>query len=142
MAQFSAGALVQDVAVNQNVLFTNTNACCCGNGPIIWNSGSGIITLRGGKNQRARYAVSFNGNVATPTGTTASQLSFAITKNGEPLSNAIMSTYPPAVTDLMHISSNVEVDVPCGCCYTLAVRNVGTETTEISNVNLVVTRTC
>ena len=57
-------AAVQTVAANQNVLFTSTPVGC-NTGNVIHREGSGIATLRGVTNQcRARYRVSFVGNIA------------------------------------------------------------------------------
>ena len=54
------------VAENQNVLFTDT--VVCGNCSILHREGSGLVTLRGLINSqcRARYRVSFGGNIAFP----------------------------------------------------------------------------
>lgn len=60
----------QTVATNQNVLYTNV--AVNGNSSIVHRSGSGLVTLRGLTNQcRARFKVTFGGNIAVPTGGTA-----------------------------------------------------------------------
>lgn len=60
----------QTVAANQNVLYTNV--AVNGNSSIVHRSGSGLVTLRGLTNQcRARFKVTFGGNIAVPTGGTA-----------------------------------------------------------------------
>lgn len=52
-------AAVQTVAVNQNVLFTETPVGC-NRGYVTHREGSGLVTLRGITNQcRARYKVAF-----------------------------------------------------------------------------------
>ena len=62
---------VQTVAVNQNVLFAETPVGC-NRGYVTHREGSGLVTLRGITNQcRARYKVTFGGNIAVPTGGTA-----------------------------------------------------------------------
>ena len=65
MAEYIANT-VQTVPVNQNVLFTDTTVC--GNNSIVHRAGSGLITLRGITNQcRARFKITFGGNIAIPT---------------------------------------------------------------------------
>ena len=63
--ELTANAL-QTVEANQNVLLTDT--VVCGNCSILHRDGSGLVTLRGMTNQcRARFKVSFGGNIAVPT---------------------------------------------------------------------------
>ena len=58
---------IQTVPANSNVIFTDT--VVCGNCSIMHREGSGLVTLRGLTNQcRARFRVSFGGNIALPTG--------------------------------------------------------------------------
>ena len=60
---------VQTVNAGQNVYFTDT--VICGNNSITHRNNSGLITLRGLTDQcRARYRVTFGGNIAIPTGGT------------------------------------------------------------------------
>ena len=55
------------VAAGQNVPLTETSVS--GGSCIVHREGAGIVTLRGQTNQcRARYKVSFGGNIAIPTG--------------------------------------------------------------------------
>ena len=73
---------IQTVAANANVLFTDT--VVGGNCAIMHRDGSGLVTLRGLTNQcRARFRVSFGGNIAIPTGGTVGPISLAIAVNGE-----------------------------------------------------------
>jgi hypothetical protein len=72
---------LQEVAENQNVLFTDT--VICGNPSIVHRGGSGLVTLRGLTNQcRAQYKVTFGGNIAIPTGGTVEEISLALTIDG------------------------------------------------------------
>ena len=76
MAEYIATAL-QTVEENQNVLFTDTTVC--GSGSIMHTDGSGLVTVRGITNQwRARFKITFGGNIAIPTGGTVEPISFAI----------------------------------------------------------------
>ena len=78
MAEYTATAL-QTVAANQNVLFTETPVC--GNNSIVHREGSGIITLRGITSQcRARFKVTFGGNITIPSGGTVGPISITINR--------------------------------------------------------------
>jgi len=83
-AELTANA-VQNVAVGQNVLYTDVPISGCREG-IIHREGSGIITLRGlgnGCGSFARYKVTFGANIAIPEGGAASTpLSLAIAIDG------------------------------------------------------------
>ena len=88
MAEYLAVS-AQEVAVNGNVVFTNT--AVQGNNCIKHREGSGIVTLRGITNQcRARYFVDFSANIAVPTGGTAGAISLAIAISGEPVLSSQM----------------------------------------------------
>lgn len=80
MAEYTYSVL-QTVATNGNVLFTETPIS--GGNCIVHRDGSGLVTLRGMTNQcRARYRVSFGGNIAVPDGGTAGAISVALSVNG------------------------------------------------------------
>jgi hypothetical protein len=87
---------LQTVAANQNVYFTDT--VTCGNCAIIHRDDSGQVTLKGLTNQcRARYRVSFGGNIAIPAGGTVEEISLALAIDGEPVSATTMIVTPAAV---------------------------------------------
>jgi hypothetical protein len=130
---------VQTVAANQNVYFTDTVAC--GGCSIVHREGSGLVTLRGLTNQcRARYKVTFNANVAIPTGGTVGPISLAVAAEGEPLVYSTMISTPTAVENFNNIGTTVVIDVPRGCCYSIAIRNIGTDPIVVENANLIVER--
>lgn len=138
MAEFIFNEL-QTVEVGQNVLFNDDIVGC--NHCITRRPGSGIVRLNGaGNRQRARYLVSFSGNIQIPTGGTVGEISVAIAVDGEPLLATQMIVTPAAVEDLWNVSSQVYVDVPCGCCVTVAVENTSTQAIEVQNSNLIVVR--
>lgn len=103
MARFTNVA-AQTVAANQNVLFSSTEIC--GNCSILHRNGSGLVTLRGITNQcRARYRISFGGNIAIPTGGLVSPVSLTIAINGEPDSSTSMIITPAALNAFQNVSS-------------------------------------
>lgn len=139
MAEFTAVAL-QEVEPNQNILFTEE--VVCGNNSIVHRNGSGLVTLRGITNQcRARFKVTFGANVAIPTGGTVGPISVAISLNGEPVASTTMISTPTAVEAFNNISSSIFVDVPCGCCAQIGVKNITVDTAiSVQNSNLIIER--
>jgi hypothetical protein len=130
---------IQEVAANQNVLFTDT--VVKGNCSIVHREGSGLVTVRGITDQcRARYKVSFGGNVAIPTGGTVGPISLAISINGEGIAATTMISTPAAVEEYNNVFSAVFLDVPRGCCYTISVQNLTDEAIEVQNANLIIER--
>jgi hypothetical protein len=138
MAEYVAVAS-QEVAANENVVFTNT--AVKGSNCIQHREGSGIVTLRGITNQcRARYFVDFSANIAVPTGGTAGAISLAIAISGEPVLSSRMISTPAAVAQFNNVSTGIYVDVPKGCCVNIAVENTSGVAIDVANANLVVTR--
>ena len=130
---------LQEVAENQNVLFTDT--VICGSPSIVHRGGSGLVTLRGLTNQcRAQYKVTFGGNIAIPTGGTVEEISLALTIDGEPLGSATMIETPAAVEQFSNVFGAVYIAVPRGCCLTVGVRNTSAQAINVQNANLIVER--
>lgn len=130
---------IQTVTASNNVLFTATPIP--GNCSIIHREGSGLVTLRGLTQQcRARFRVSFNGNIAVPTGQTVGSISLAIAAGGEPIASNIMTATPAAVEEYFNISSTVFIDVPAGCCTQISIQNDSPISVNIQNANLIVER--
>lgn len=138
MAEFTAITLAE-VAENQNILFTETPVCPTKG--ILHRPGSGIIRVSGNGSQcRARYLVSFSGNIQIPTGGTVGEISVAISIDGEALASTQMIVTPAAVENLFNVSAQAYIDVPCGCCATIAVENTSDQAIEVQNANLIVVR--
>ena len=130
---------VQTVKQNENVLFTDT--VVKGNCSIVHREGSGLITLRGITNQcRARYRVSFGGNIAIPTGGTVEPISMAIAINGEPVASTTMISTPGELDSYNNIFSAIFLDVPKGCCYQISVENTSSQSISVQNANIIVER--
>lgn len=118
-AEYVANA-VQNVSLNQPVIFTASIPCRRGN--IYHEDETGIFILRGITNQCfAAYQVTFNGNIAIPDGGTVGAIAVAIAVNGEakPSSRAIIT--PAAVEQYGNVTSTAIIKVPRGCCFTLSV---------------------
>jgi hypothetical protein len=130
---------IQTVAANSNVLFTDT--VISGNCSVLHRDGSGLVTLRGLTDQcRARFRVSFGGNIAVPTGGTVGPISLAIAINGEPVATTTMISTPAAVEEYNNVFSAIFIDVPKGCCSQISVRNISDDDIEVQNANLIVER--
>ena len=129
----------QTVLANQNVLFTDV--VTSGNFSISHRDGSGLITLRGNTNQcRARYKVSFGGNIAVPTGGTVEAISIALALEGEGIASSTMIVTPAAVEEYFNVFGSMFIDVPRGCCVTVSVKNTNTQSILVQNANLLVER--
>ena len=125
------------VAAGQNLPLTEKPIC---GSPCIVHR-EGIVTLRGLTNQcRARYFVDFAGNIAIPTGGTVEAISVALTINGETLNSAVAIVTPAAVENYFNVSVSAFVDVPRGCCVTVALKNISAQAIDVANANLIVTR--
>lgn len=143
MAEYTANA-IQTVQNGQNVLFSDAPIPGCRQG-ILHREGSGIITLRGQVNNCsgfARYKVSFGANVAIPTGgAAATPLSLALAIDGEPVPTSSVIVTPAAVDQYWNVYASIFVDLPKGCCYTIAVENIGSTAVNVQNANLIIQRT-
>lgn len=136
MAEYTATA-VQTVAVGQNIVFSET--AVSGGNCIIHREGSGVVTLRGLTNQcRARYKVSFGANIAAATAVSAVSVALAI--NGEPLASSTAIVTPAAVGDYGNVYVAAFIEVPRGCCVTVAVENTSAQAITVANANLIAER--
>lgn len=149
---------VQLVQPNQPVILRTSIGCP--NGYVYHRPESGIITLRGIVKSScacfARYQVTFNGNIAIPTGGTAGPISIALALDGEPIltSRAIVTPAtaaeaPPSNANYFNVTSTAIITVPKGCCFNLSVENTSESATpattpapaiNVQNANLTVTR--
>jgi hypothetical protein len=139
MAEFTSVA-TQTVAVGQNLPLTETaaKAPAC----IVHRAGSGLVTLRGltSGQCRARFKVSFGGNIAIPTGGTVGPVSVALSVGGEALNSATAIVTPAAVENYFNVFVAAFIEVPRGCCVTVAVKNTSAQAVSIANSNLIVER--
>ena len=130
---------LQTVQANQNVYFTDT--VICGNTSITHRDDSGLVMLRGITNQcRARFRVSFGGNIAIPTGGTVGPISLALAIDGEAVPATTMIITPAAVEQFFNVSADLFIDVPRGCCVSVSVKNISTDAVDVQNANLIITR--
>ena len=130
---------IQRVAENQNVLFTDT--VVTGNCSILHRNGSGLVTLRGLTRQcRARFKVTFGGNIAIPTTGSVNAISVAIAVSGEPILATNMIVTPAAGENYFNVAATTYVDVPAGCCTEISVENTSSQAILVQNANFVIER--
>ncbi len=138
MAEFTS-TTIQTVAAGQNLPLTET--AIKGSNCINHRAGAGNVTLRGLTNQcKALFKVSFGGNIAIPTGGTVGAISVALAVSGEALNSATAIVTPAAVDQYSNVFTAVFVEVPRGCCVTVALKNTSTQAISIANSNLIVER--
>lgn len=127
---------VQEVAVNNNVLFTDYVVDGCD--VISHRTGSGQIRLHALPNRCfTRFFISFNGNIAVPADGTAGAISIAIASDGEAdlATNAVVT--PTVVSAFFNVSASTYVHVKRGCCMTVSIKNTSTQDIEVENANLI-----
>lgn len=147
-AEYLANA-VQEVALNAPIIFSASIPCT--RGYVYHEDETGIFILRGITNGQcfATYQVTFNGNIALPTGATVTPIAVAIAVNGEPRPTSRAIFTPAAVEEYGNVTSTAIVKVPKGCCFSLSVENIPATTDptvtpapiiDVQNANLVITR--
>lgn len=141
---------IQLVQPNQPVILDASIPC--NRGYVFHREGSGIVTLRGIVNNScanfARYQVTFNGNIAVPTGGTVGPIAVALTIDGEPILTSRAIVTPAAVDEYFNVTSTAIITVPRGCCFNVSVENASfgataadtLTTINVQNANLVVSR--
>ena len=133
---------LQTVATNQNVLFTETAVGA--NNSMLHREGSGLVTLRAQSSTqcRARFRVSFGGNIAVATGETVGPISLAIAINGEAIASTTVIETPAAVGAFSNVFTSIFLDIPTGCCQTLSVKNISANdvAVDVQNANLIIER--
>lgn len=132
---------IQTVEADENLLFNNGDRCCR-KGYIQHRDDSGIFTLKGATNGcKAVYKAHFNANIAITTGGTVEPISVALTYNGEVLRNTIVIVTPAAIGDYFGVSFETFIEIPCGCCVSVAVENTSATTAiDVQNANIIFDR--
>jgi hypothetical protein len=100
----------------------------------------GLVKLIPPGNADSVYRVTFNGNIAVPTGETVGEISVAIAADGEVLAGTTARITPAAVENYFNVALNTLVRVPCGCCTPVSVRNTSDIPILVDNPNIVVAR--
>lgn len=130
---------LQTVLAGANVQFTDT--VVPGKACMMHRAGSGLVSLKGLTDQcRARFKVSFGGNIAVPTGGTVEAISLALAIDGEAIASTTMIVTPAAVEEFFNVFGAIYIEIPRGCCSQVSVRNVSTQPIDVQNANLIIER--
>lgn len=123
MAEFVTRDAVETVSLNSAVPFVDSIPCR--KGCIFHQNGTGVFVLRGiTQNCFARYNVKFTGNIAIPEGGAVTPIATAIVVSGESREGSRSIFTPVAVDEYGNVTSRATIDVPRGCCFTVAVEYV------------------
>lgn len=131
--------LSQTVEENSSVLFLNGSRCCR-KGLILHNDGSGVFRIKAASNTcKSIYRVHFSANIAANGA--LEPLSVGISQNGETLRNAIATVTPAAIGDFWNVSLETFIELPCGCCDTISIKNISETAIDVLNSNIIFERT-
>lgn len=145
---------IQTVALNSPILFDTSIPCTKG---YVYHEGStGNFILKGSNsntcNSFAQYQVTFNGNIAVPTGATVPDggIAIALAVNGEPrLTSKAIFVPAEAGDNYGNVTSTAIIKVPRCCCFSLSVDAVPASldptvtpapSIAVQNANLTITR--
>lgn len=133
--------VVQTVEQDENVLFFNGDRACR-KGLVVHNDSSGLFRLRGAGNTcKTVYKVQFTANIAIAAGGTVEPISVALVSNGEVIRNAVATVSAAAIGDFFNVSISTFIPVICGCCESIAVKNISDTTAiDVINANLIIDR--
>ena len=136
MAEYLTRDAVESVALNTAIPFVDSIPC--NKGYVFHQSGTGIFVLRGIVNNPtscfARYNVEFTGNISIPEGGAVTPIATAIVVSGEERQGSRSIYTPAAVDEYGNVTSRAIVDVPRGCCFTVAVEDVNGTATDPATV--------
>lgn len=123
MAEYLTRDAVETVALNNAIPFIDSIPC--NKGYVFHQNGTGIFVLRGITNNCfARYEVTFTGNIAIPDGGDVTPIATAIVVSGEERIGSRSIFTPADAEEYGNVTSRAIVDVPKGCCFTVAVEYV------------------
>ena len=133
----------QIVDVDENILFMNGDRCCKKR-LITHQDSSGVFRVNGVFNScKTIYKVHFNANVAiapADEGGVLEPITVALTQNGEVVRSAVAVVTPAAIGDFWNVSFETFIELPCGCCDTITIRNISETSIEVENANLIIDR--
>ena len=126
MAEYLTRDEIVTVSLNSPIPFIDSIPCS--KGYVLHQSGTGIFILRGIVNNPnscfARYNVEFTGNIAIPEEGEVTPIATAIVVSGEQRIGSRSIFTPADVDEYGNVTSRATVDVPRGCCFTVAVEYV------------------
>lgn len=112
----------QNVALNSTFPFDIVSIPC--NKGCVIPITAGVVNLRSGANQQARYTVRLQGNISIPEGGAVTPIAVALTINGVAIPDSVAIVTPAAAEDVWHVNTSTTVTVPCGCCLSVSAAYV------------------
>ena len=123
MAEYLTRDTVETIALNSPITFLDSIPC--NSGCVYHKIGTGIFILKGKTpNCFARYRIEFTGNIAIPEEGEVTPIATAIVVNGEAREGSRSIFTPAEVDEYGNVTSRAVVDIPKGCCFTVAVEYV------------------
>ena len=126
MAEYLTRDAVEVVSLNNAIPLIDSIPC--NKGYVFHQNGTGILILRGVVNNPcscfARYSVEFTGNIAIPDGGDVTPIATAIVVSGEERLGSRSIFTPTETLQYGNVTSRAVIDVPKGCCFTVAVEYV------------------
>lgn len=127
------------VAANALVPFAGSRgrtrgSCTCNGGWLNHNDGSGQFLI----SRPGIYLVSVSAQVTSATA--ATDVTLALTTNGEALAGTIMAETITAADDVAQLATTALVTVPCGASITVGMQNLSADEVTINAASLVLVR--
>lgn len=142
---------IQEVSLYSPVLFRASIPC--NRGYVYHEDETGNFILKGVVNngcaKYAHYQVTFNGNIAIPTGGTVTPIAISLSVNGEPRLTSRAIYTPAAVEEYGNVTSTAIIKVPRGCCFNLGIESIPASADptvtpapviDVQNANLTIAR--
>lgn len=129
----------QIVAVNQNVIFTNTRVksrrCACASGWLNHDDGSGLFEVTNRGNLPMAVEVEFNANVsAAAAGATA----LTIELNGEAIGGTEMDYTVATAEVYQNVKASTLIAIPAGSSFTVSVGNISATSVLVKDANIII----
>lgn len=112
----------QNVALNGTFPFDIVSIPC--NKGCVIPVATGVLNLRSGAHNQARYNVKVQGNISIPESGAVTPLAVAITVNGVVIPESVAIVTPAAAEEVWHINTEQVITVPCGCCLSVSAAYV------------------
>jgi hypothetical protein len=137
-------ATEQTVQPGASVIFGAASAPC-NRGLVFHRPNSGLFRLASPRTMgyshcgccgmpEADYLVSFNGNIAVPTGGTVEEITLSVAEEGESDAGSLMRFTPAAVEEYGNVGTDIIVSIPYICgCGSVAIRNTSAQPITLSN---------
>lgn len=129
----------QTVAVNQNVVFTNTRVksrrCACASGWLNHDDGSGLFEVTNRGNLPMAVEVDFNANVsAAAAGATV----LTIELNGEAIGGTEMDYTVTTAEVYQNVKASTLIAIPSGSSFTVSVGNISATSVLVKDANIII----